>query len=250
MRKRSVFLFLCLITSVFAQNNRFIDYLNREINKIPLTSKGNELIRKHAKKYVDLYNSGLIYDFYTEDLIAQTVSWNLDTLPPNLKSQYWGWDNMKKLKTNLLGQINAEDVDTYNYLLTRIVLDFIKDYPKSIYGPTKTTKEEPNECPGIRDINDWMVNFMYGNADNFAWKFSQLKTESEVKKFIMNAADELIERYNSSMKNYGCKPKYGLKLFEIEESIAYDDWDKFLEASFAIGWSPQKYLITFYEINK
>lgn len=173
MRKIFILLFLCVIsTSVFAQNNIFVDYLNRKINETPLTFKGNELMRKHAIKYVDLYNSGLMYDFYTVDPIAQSVSWNINILPSNLKSQYWGWDNMKEIKRNVMGQINAEDVDTYNYLLTLIVLDFIKTYPK----PISQISEEKFYIDNITDLNDYIINERFGNSDNFEYQFSQLYT--------------------------------------------------------------------------
>lgn len=242
-----ILLFL-IIYNLASQNidiNRLNGELDRQINKFNLSSKDEARVRRAVVE---------LRDFLLNNKDASLI---MDELSGTYRISGKGSERFTGSSDNVSsnwfsGRIKIRNEKDVISVAATVYDNAIKSLGY-LYNNSKNKTNAPPEYSNYKpDLDIYIQKIMFGHINNFAYQFSKLKTENEVKLFVMDATDKCIKSYNKEIREHKLiiDTKYINQLFEIEKAISYKDWDKFLEASFKISWSPQRYLLMFYEINR
>lgn len=102
------------------------------------------------------------------------------------------------------------------------------------------------ESLGIADLNNYVIDQVYGTEDAFDSDFHSIKSDDERKKKILEFANNHINDYLTQAEKYKDKADYTDidKAKAIQAAIKTGDWDQFKSAAYKAKWNPNGFLIT------
>lgn len=130
MKRIILMLIVFFSTLVSAQSTSpFTEFFIYKIEKEGFNSKNDRLARKYAAKFVELYNSGKLFEVFTYDQLANTFTINMNRMPANLKNYEWNGSS-KDIKRNIwTGKLLIKTERDFNSLFAIWIIEFIKLSP-------------------------------------------------------------------------------------------------------------------------
>ena len=228
------FLFIWSTNLLIAQNDNFYtDFIVGKITRDNFTENGEVLVRKYAAKFVELYQSGTLYEVFSTDALKNTYTIDFAKMP--YKFRNYNWQGVK-VERNLRGQFNGTTEEYYNSVLISFTIEFIQYYPKRV--PLK-------EIVGISELFDYVSAKYYGKNKNLCWaKWREIASLDQRKAILMQYSKELSYEYSAyAIKNSDWADYKDLdKVKDLIIALETNDWKQIESAANKMGWTYNTYL--------
>ena len=222
-------------------NDLLNEQINKEISGYKLKSKDERKVRDALVQLRDYMSTSEGKSFSVDSVnktykITGPGSEKFMGSPDEVKS---GW---------LTGNLKINDNQDAMSIAASIYSNALKSVNgNSTISPTQSTSND--EYKGhveLADLEDYTRNKRFGNEKNFIYEYGKLKTDEDVHNFVYDSASDLIGKYRQGAINHpeNYDPEYLNKIAKVEQAIKEKNWDNFNKASYALGWSPNQFILS------
>lgn len=240
--KRIILLSLIYLTTfnfASAQNtNVFTDFIIQKINSESFSSEGEKLVRKYAAKFVDLYNSGTLYEAFSCDQLSQSYTIDYNKMPTNLRYFQWNGNN-GEVKRNVWGQYAGTTENYYNSIIASWVIEFIKSNPASNNNAAKEDIEMN------KNLFIFIAENYYGNnLELCKQKWRETKDIELRKQLLIKYSKEKANNYLMFAEKNKQRFNYidADKATNLINALNTGDWNLIESAANRMGWTYNTYL--------